>query len=114
MIAVIVLKDIQFHGLATCQDGPKALGKVLLGYVYTCFEIYVYMHIHGYRFAVAMVLGAVFAWFVPEVQDRRTRRNISLERLALGRQPPESEGTELGTMASRTGQCMGHHPRLQT
>ena len=60
-----------------------------------------------------MLLGAVFAWFVPEVQDR-SRRNIPLEKLALGRQSEEIEGTVLGNIASGTGQRMGGQTRPQT
>ena len=61
-----------------------------------------------------MLLGAVFAWFVPEVQYRRNRRNIPLEILALGRQSARTEGTVLENIASGTGQRMGDHPRPQT
>ena len=60
-----------------------------------------------------MLLGAIFAWFVPEVQYRRNRRNIPLEILALGRQPEKSKGTALGTIASGTVQRMGHQPHPQ-
>ena len=49
-----------------------------------------------------MLLGAMFASFVPEVQYKKSRKNIPLEKLALGRQPEEIEGTGLGTTASRT------------
>ena len=61
-----------------------------------------------------MLLGALFAWFVPEVQYRRNRRNIPLEILALGRQSEEIEGTGLGNIASGTGQRMGDQTRPQT
>ena len=69
---------------------------------------------HGYSFAVAMLLGAAFAWFVPEVQYRGNRKNIPLELLALGRQSARTEGTALENTASGTGQRMGDHPRPQT
>ena len=49
-----------------------------------------------------MLLGAVCASFVPQVQYKQNKRNIPLEKLALGRQPEESEGSELESIASRT------------
>ena len=49
-----------------------------------------------------MLLGALCALFVPEVQHKRSRRNITLEKLALGRQPEGIEGTGAGTTASGT------------
>ncbi len=58
-----------------------------------------------------MLVGAVFAWFIPEVQYKRNRKNIPLEKLALGRQEKEFE---METITSETVQRMGHQPGPQT
>ena len=64
--------------------------------------MYVDFYTHVCRFVLVMLLGGIFAAFVPEVQYKKSRKNIPLEKLALGRQPEEVEGIRVGTTTSGT------------